>query len=342
MRKISKQDLKLICRLDRRWKPEIIQVKRLGGQTNRNFVVTYREPFGLPRGKAGKLRVKKFFVRLPWEREDVVDRANEGKNILAMARNKKLRRILPKYRLYILKRKNSLAPASKEHFDVPDGTIVSEFLEGSELTMRHFRQRRYQRALAKTLAAFHGSGVRFVNPYNVFQDEIRKYRLKAMRHSLSKFFSKGTLTELLVIEKEAEQRLQETPLGISSHNDIIFQNILVSKNGMLRLLDFEYAGLNEKGGIFYDLGFAFRDSFFNPPQMSQEVFERFLSAADKAYKKKLDRSQIYWAVIAALLVGIWWGILRYFDASKQEKAYFQIYVQRGVRGVLSLHSLISK
>ncbi|KKU85571.1 MAG: hypothetical protein UY16_C0075G0007 [Candidatus Gottesmanbacteria bacterium GW2011_GWA2_47_9] len=325
MQKISKQDLGLICCLDWKWKPEVIQVKRLGGQTNRNFVVAYRK--------------EKLFVRLPWEREDIVDRVSEGKNILAMARNKKLRRVLPKYRLYILKRKNILAPASKERFDVPDGTMMSEFLEGSELTMRHFRQRRYQRALAETLATFHGSKVRFVNPYNVFQDEIRKYRLKATRHSLSKFFSKGILAELLAIEKEAEQRLQEIPKGVSSHNDIIFQNILVSKNGTLRLLDFEYAGLNKKGGIFYDLGYVFRDSFFNPPQMSQEVFEHFLSAADKAYKKKLDRTQIYWAVIAALLVGIWWGILRYFNVPRKERAYFRTYIHRGVQGVLSLRSL---
>ncbi|MBI2098219.1 MAG: phosphotransferase [Candidatus Wildermuthbacteria bacterium] len=328
MQKIGKEDLELICRLDRRWKPEVIQVKQLGGQTNRNFVVAYRK--------------EKYFVRLPWEHEDIVDRVSEGKNILVMARNKKLRRILPEYRLYILKRKNILAPASKKRFAVPDGTMVSEFLEGSMLTMRHFRQRRYQRALAKTLAAFHGSGVRFVNPYNVFQDEIRKYRLKAMRHSLSKFFSKGVLVELLAIEKEAEQRLQEIPKGVSSHNDIIFQNILVPKNGTLRLLDFEYAGLNKKGGIYYDLGYVFRDSFFNPPRMSQEIFEHFLAEADTAYKKKLDRTQIYWAVIAALLVGIWWGVLRYSSVPRKERAYFQIYIKRGVEGALYLRSLMSK
>jgi len=320
--------MEFICRLGRAWKPEVIQVKRVGGQTNRNFVVTYRE--------------KKFFVRLPWESANIVDRTIEGKNILALAGNKKLRHVLPRHLLYILKKKNILAPASKERFGVPDGTMMSEFLEGSEFTLRHFKQRRYQIALAKVLAAFHGSGAKFVNSYNVFQDEIRKYRVKAMRYSLEKFFSKKIMAELLTIEKEAEQHLQKNPQGVPSHNDIIFQNILVSKNGTLRLLDFEYAGLNKKGGIFYDLGYVFRDSFFNPPQMSQEVFGRFLTAADMAYKRKLDRTQIYWSVIAALLVGIWWGVLRYFSVPKKEREYFRAYVQRGIEGVLYLRPFDGK
>ncbi|MCH7552158.1 hypothetical protein IIB49_02095, partial [Patescibacteria group bacterium] len=59
-------------------------------------------------------------------------------------------------------------------------------------------------------------------------------------------------------------------------------------------------------------------------------------AADKAYKKKLDRNQIYWSVVAAMLVGIWWGILRYFSASKKEQPYFYRYVQRGIKGLLAM------
>ena len=61
-------------------------VKKAGGQTNRNYVVTSRE--------------KKFFVRLPWE--SVLDRKTEGKNILALFRNKKVQRILPGYFIYVL------------------------------------------------------------------------------------------------------------------------------------------------------------------------------------------------------------------------------------------------
>lgn len=320
--------MELICKLDPSWKPNTIHVKRLGGQTNKNFVVAHRE--------------KKFFVRLPWERIDIIDRAVEGKNIAALARNKKLAGILPRYYCYILKKKNILAPKKKDVFDVPDGTMAAEFLEGRECTFRMFQQKKYQEALAKMLYTFHTSGVRFYNSYDVFRDEVKKYRFGATKHQLQKFFDENMISKLLEIERQAEQKLPAFKSGVSTHNDFIFQNILVAKNNRLYLLDFEYAGLNKRGGIFYDLGYVFRDSFFNPPRMSPKTFERFLSAADKAYKKKLDRSQIYWATVAALLVGIWWGVLRYFSVPRKERAYFYAYVCRGVQGVLMLYSEVKK
>ena len=270
----------------------------------------------------------------------MIDRKIEGKNVMALARNKKLAGILPKYYVYILKKKNILAPKSKDVFDVPDGTIVAEFIEGREFTMKDFQQEKYQEVLAKALHTFHTSGVRFGNPYDVFRDEIKKYRLGAMKHRFQKFLDEDTIHKLLEIEKEAEQKLRVFKQGISTHNDFIFQNILVAKSNRVYLLDFEYAGLNKKGGIFYDLGYVFRDSFFNPPLMSSKMFEQFLSAADKVYKRRLDRSQIYWAVIAALLVGIWWGVMRYFSVPRKERAYFQTYARRGVQGVLSLHPFV--
>lgn len=329
------QDMRLICRLDASWERKNIKISRAGGQTNRNYVVAFKKPFD-------GLGARKFFVRFPWERGDVIDRTIEGKNILALSRNKKLQHILPKYYSYILKKKNVLAPKTGERFDVPDGTMVTEFLDGREFTMDDFQQTKYQKALAAALSIFHTSGVRFVNPYNVFRDEIRKYRFAAMKHQLRKFLDENTIHQLQEIEKEAEQKLPAFKQGISTHNDFIFQNVLVAKNGRVYLLDFEYAGLNKKGGIFYDLGYIFRDSFFNPPRMNTKTFERFLSIADKAYKKKIDRSQIYWSVIAALLVGIWWGVLRYFSVPQKEREYFRRYVQRGVQGVLELYPEIKR
>ena len=272
----------------------------------------------------------------------MIDRTEEGKNILALARNKKLTGILPRHYAYILKKKNILDPKSKDVFDVPDGTMMTEFLEGREFTFQMFQQKKYQEALAKTLHIFHTSGVRFGNPYNVFRDEVKKYRLGAMEHQLPKFLDENTIHKLLEIEKEAEQKLSVPKRGVSTHNDCIFQNILVAENNKMYLLDFEYAGLNKRGGIFYDLAYVFRDSFFNPPRMSKKTFERFLSVADKAYGKRLDRSQIYWAVIAALLVGIWWGVLRYFSVPRKERAYFETYVHRGVQGLLEVYSKVKK
>jgi thiamine kinase-like enzyme len=300
---------------------------RAGGQTNRNYVVTFQG--------------KKLFVRLPWE-SSVLDRKAEGRNMLALSGNKKVRRILPRYYMYVLSKRNILNPSDSNRYDVPDGTMVTEYIPGREFTMKDFRRATYQKALARMFYIFHTSGVRFQNPYNVFRDEIRKYRRAAEKLSLKKFFNKATLAQLQSLERIAEKKLQNIKRGVAAHNDLIFQNFLIGKNGRLYLLDFEYAGRNTKGGIFYDIGYIFRDSFFNHPVMDKKTFERFLRAADKAYKRKFDREQIYWSVMAALLVGIWWGVLRFFDAPEKEQSYFSRYVQRGVRGVYSLERLAKR
>ena len=315
------KDLQFIYRLNKKWTPQTIGIVKAGGQTNRNYIVSFQG--------------KKFFVRLPWE-SNVLDRKIEGRNILALSRNKTVQRILPKYYIYVLSRKNILDPKDKNIYNVPNGTMVIEYVQGREFTMKDFCQQKYQKALAQMFYIFHKSGVRFQNPYNVFRDEIGKYRKKAQSLPLKRFFDKKTLSQLLLLEKEAEQKLPSLKKGVSTHNDFIFQNFLVGEDKKIYLLDFEYAGFNVKGGIFYDLGYIFRDSFFNPPQMNKKVFERFLIAADKVYKRKLDRNQIYWSVVAAMLVGIWWGVLRYFSASKKEQPYFYRYVQRGIKGLLAM------
>lgn len=296
---------------------------RVGGQTNRNYTVEFQG--------------KKFFVRLPWNRGDVVDRTTEGKNILALARSKKLSRILPRYYSYILKKKNILGPKSKGRFDVPDGTMATEFLKGKELTMRMFRKQSCQTSLARMFHTFHSSRVRFKNSYNVFEDEVRKYRKKAMKLPLEKFLDKATISQLLLYEREAEGKLQNLKNGVATHNDFIFQNFLVAPAHQTYLLDFEYAGQNKKGGILYDFGFLFADNLFRKSAITRPLFERFLRVADKIYKKKLDREQIYWSAIAATLVQVWWGILRYFSVSPKEQLYFKEYAQRRIMGIEKLY-----
>ena len=302
-------------------------IKKAGGQTNRNYAVVTE--------KGGK-----FFVRLPWERGDVVDRTVEGKNIKAIFSNKRTASLSPRVFAYVLGTRNILNSKDKVRYQVPDGTMVSEYIEGREFAPLDFQKSRYQDALANLLRRFHASGIHFVNPYNVFRAEVRKYRAKALRHPWKQLLDDTTAAQLKAIERKAEQHLRAYERGVSTHNDVIFQNILVAKNGNLYLLDFEYAGLNTKGGIFYDLGYVLRDSFFNPPRMSVQMFEQFLLRADKAYRRHLDREQIYWSVVAALLVGIWWGVLRYFSVSQKERAYFCRYVQRGVRGVEEMKILL--
>lgn len=308
---------------------EPFSIKKAGGQTNRNFIVT--------------VKTKKFFVRFPWERGDIVDRTAEGRNIRAIAQNKALQKITPRFLTYILGKKNILNKKDSRRYDVPDGTMVSEFVDGREFTFTDFSKPTYQRKLVQMFRVFHVSGVRFANTYNVFRDEIKKYKLAAKKYNTSKFADSKTVALLEQIEKEAEQALPVLREGISTHNDFIFQNFLVDKRGKMYLLDFEYAGFNKKGGIAYDFGFLFADNLFRKPAMTPKLFERFLDVVDKAYKKKLNRTRIYWAALAALLVQFWWGQVRYFSVeSAKEKRYFKQYVQERMQGVMSLFQYLRK
>lgn len=325
---ISSKDLKLICSLRQGWSSQGVSVRKLGGQTNKNWLVVYKR--------------QKFFVRLPWERGDMVDRRIEAENMLRLSQNQKLKSILPRLILYAYKNRNVLDPKSGTVLNVPDGTMVAEYIEGKEFTPRLFSQAKHQKGLANLLHMFHTSNVRFVNPYDVFRDEIEKYRDEAVGHPLRMFFDRYTVRKLARIEKEAKKKLVSVKRGVSTHNDVIFQNILAGEDGRMRLLDFEYAGLNIKGGVFYDLGYVYRDSLFRSSPISRKTFERFLRIADAAYGRRIDREQIYWSVIAATLVGIWWGIVRYYSASKKEQQYFLRYVRRGVKGVLKVYETIKK
>jgi thiamine kinase-like enzyme len=321
------KDIKLIRRLNRDWKIGKIKIKKAGGQTNRNYIVEFKN--------------KKYFVRLPWE--GVIDRAIEGKNILALSRCQKLKEILPAYYIYILKKKNILNPKSKEIFDLPDGTMMTEYVEGKIFDFSLFKLKKYQEKLARMFYIFHASNVRFANRYNSFRDEIAKYRVAAEKHSLPEFIDKNLVSNLKKIEKEADGKIPVLRRGVPAHNDFLFQNIIVGNNGRLYLLDFEYAGMNEKGGILYDFGYFFADNVFRNPPVNKELYDKFLNVADKIYNRRLDRKQIYWLALSTPLLQIWWGLLRYFSVkTKKEKKFFKDYILKRTKGIDYILEIIKK
>lgn len=290
-----------------------MRITKAGGQTNRNYVVTHKN--------------KKFFVRLPWE-TDVINRTIEGKNILALSKNKKLASVLPTYHCYILGKKDILNQKDKNVFLVPDGTMVAQYIQGKEYSLELFENKKYQKLLAQAFYAFHTSGVRFVNIYDVFRDETEKYRVAAQKHFLKDIVTPKTIAVFRNLEQQAKKKLMSIKKGVPTHNDFIFQNFLVGKNSKVYLSDFEYAGMNRRGGICYDFGFLFADNLFRKPAITKNLFEQFLSVADKVYKRKLDREQVYAASQAVIIMQFWWGILRYGTVkTKKEKQYFAKYIQ---------------
>ncbi|MDO8424810.1 MAG: phosphotransferase [bacterium] len=316
-------DLKLIRSLNKGWAGA--RIKRAGGQTNRNYIVDYKN--------------KKFFVRLPWV-SGVIDRRVEAKNILALSCNKKLGDILPKYYLYIYKKKNILDPGNREVFRVPNGTMVSEFVRGRIFDLGLFKKRKYQEKLVKMFFRLHSSGVRFCNKYDSFRDELGKYRLAAQKFPIQKILKVQTISNLIWIEKKSKLMV---PISrpVPTHNDFLFQNFILGNNDKLYLLDFEYAGMNVRGGILYDFGYFFADNFFRKPAMNKDLFEEFLVLAERVYKRCFDRERIYWLALATPVLQIWWGLLRYFSVkSKKEKKYFKSYILKRVQGIPKLSQIL--
>lgn len=320
----AKNDVQLIRSLDKGW--IAAKIKRAGGQTNRNYIV-----------ECGK---EKFFVRLPWESK-VIDRRIEGKNILKLSQNKKIKMILPKYYSYILNKRNILNPDDGNVYGVPDGTTVTEFIPGKTPAPSAFKRREFRGKLARMFYVLHSSGVSFGNKYDVFRDELEKYRLAAQKLPISKILSSQSVIKLLSIEREAKKNIL-VARPAPTHNDFLFQNFILGNDGKIYLLDFEYAGMNERG-ILYDFGYFFADNVFRKPIMTKELFENFLLEAEEVYKKKFDRRQIYWLALAVPVMQIWWGVLRYFDVkSIKEKKYFQEYIEKRIKGIDYLYLLANK
>lgn len=306
-------------------------IEKAGGQTNRNYIV---------RDIKDK---KKYFVRFSWERSDIVDRKIEAKNILALLRCKKIIGILPHHFIYVLGQKNILNP--KEKYGLPDGAMISEYIKGKDINGMELEKEEVRESLIKSLHLFHTSKIKFAKKYDVFRDEIQKYKKKAKEFQIEKLVSSGRLKEIEKIEREAKENF---PLGgeVSTHNDLIFENLRLIKDGRIYLLDFEYAGLNIRQGIYYDLGIIFGGNLFQKNPIKIETFEKILKKADEIYKKNLDREKIYFGALINVLVMFWWGIVKYFSQeAKEEKKYFYAkreYVLKRSEGIDFLYNFLNQ
>ncbi len=219
---------------------------------------------------------------------------------------------------------------------------MMEYIEGRDIDGRDLEKAKYQKALADSLYKFHASGVKFVNHYDVFRDEVEKYRKKAKKYPLSKLLKKEDVKKIEEIEKKAKEKL---PLGgkLSTHNDLIFENLRLGRNGKIYILDFEYAGLNIRNGLHYDLGIIFGGNLFYKNPIKFKNFEQFLEKAKKRYRRKLDDNKIYCGALTNVLVMFWWGAVKYFSCKTgKEKKYFRKYVLDRAKGIKELFEVVNR
>ena len=324
----QKKDIEQICLLDKKWRSGNIKVERVGGQTNRNYKVKHKNTL--------------MFVRLPWEDTEIVDREIEAKNTTALARNKKLAKILPKYYLYILRGKNILKPKERTTYDLPDRAMVMEYIEGKDIDGRDLERTKIKKALLKTLYLFHTSGVKFTNSYDVFRDEISKYKRKAKQYPIDELISKK---KIKIIEGVEEIMKEKLPLGgaVSTHNDLIFENLRLGKTGRVYLLDFEYAGFNIRNGLHYDIGIILGGNLFQKNPIKIKTYEEILKMTPRIYRRGFDSYRAYCGALTNILVMFWWGVVKYFSSdNRSEKTYFKKYVLERVKGIKFLFDIIEQ
>ena len=323
----TNRELESLHRFRMDWQPESITVERAGGQTNRNFIVS---------SEHGKV-----FVRIPWERSDIVNRDIEGRNILALSINEKIAPIIPKYQIYILERRNILDPDSQE-FDLPNGAMVTSYIDGRQLDGDILKVKSVQNALVESLHTFHTSGVEFENEYDVFRDEVSKYRREAEKHDIEQLFPIQVAEQIKTIERQAMEKLT---IGgeISTHNDLIVENLLIGNEGKVYILDFEYAGRNIRSGLQYDIGTLLGGNMFHNKPVTFDTYEGILDSASRVYKEPLNREQVFYGALTNVIVMFWWGVVRYFSVESQdEKTYFRKYVQDRARGIHDLDAHLSR
>ena len=259
-----------------------------------------------------------------------------------MSRCKKLDGILPDYYIYIFKNKDILNPRTAKKYELPDGTMVMEYVEGKDIDGKDLEKPKIQKALLKTLYLFHASGVRFVNPYDVFRDEVSKYRKRAKQYPIYKLITRKEIKNIEKVEEAMREKLR--PGGaISTHNDLIFENLRLGKDGRIYLLDFEYAGFNIRDGLQYDIGIILGGNLFQKNPIKIKTYQEILKRASKIYRQKFDSHKACCGALTNILVMFWWGVVKYFSSdTKEEKNYFREYVLKRARGIEFLFDFIER
>jgi len=154
--------------------------------------------------------------------------------------------------------------------------------------------------------------------------------------------SKNGIKKIEKIEKMVKGKMALGG-GLSTHNDLIFTNLRLGRDGKIYILDFEYAGYNIREGLYYDLGIILGGNLFYKKPITFETFGQFLKKAEKKYKRKFDDEKIYCGALANVLVMFWWGMVKYFSSkTKTEKKYFKDYILKRARGIELLYKMVRK
>jgi thiamine kinase-like enzyme len=167
-------------------------------------------------------------------------------------------------------------------FTLPEGHMVTEFIDGREWTPQEFAEPAVIRRVAQTMKQVHALSpiAGTFSPYRDIEQrlDVARARGVTLPEHLDRFLDK-----MYHIERDRAA----APMLALCHNDPFPNNFL--DDGRVRLLDWEFAGM---GDVFYDLASVCH--FFTPEQKAYLVECYWGEVSDHA----LDTLEQMWFIVA--------------------------------------------
>jgi len=185
---------------------EIVNVERLGGMTNNNYLVETTN--------------RKFIVKFFGKGTDkLINRIAEKNNL------ENLRDLELDVENYI--------------FDIEEGIKVNEYIENAITFDAHYIKTK-NKEVAGILQKVHGSGKELEGEFKIF-DEIKKYEELIQGEIKYAYYEK--IREKVF---ELQSHLEEIGIDRKScHIDLVPENFIEDENGRVYLIDWEYSSMND-------------------------------------------------------------------------------------------------
>ena len=202
MKKIIKQKIEKLLSKEE----EIVNVERLGGMTNNNYLVETTN--------------RKFIVKFFGKGTDkLINRIAEKNNL------EKLRDLELDVENYI--------------FDINEGIKVNEYIENATTFDAHYIKTK-NKEVAEILQKVHGSGQELEGEFKIF-DEIKKYEDLIQGEIKYAYYDK--IRDKVF---GLQSHLEEIGIDRKScHIDLVPENFIEDENGRVYLIDWEYSSMND-------------------------------------------------------------------------------------------------
>ena len=202
MKKIIKQKIEKLLYKEE----EIVNVERLGGMTNNNYLVETTN--------------RKFIVKFFGKGTDkLINRIAEKNNL------EKLRDLELDVENYI--------------FDINEGIKVNEYIENATTFDAHYIKTK-NKEVAEILQKVHGSGKELEGEFKIF-DEIKKYEDLIQGEIKYAYYDK--IRDKVF---GLQSHLEEIGIDRKScHIDLVPENFIEDENGRVYLIDWEYSSMND-------------------------------------------------------------------------------------------------